>query len=137
MAPQRSYAIAASAAGPLPDAMHIGVDEPTRSFRTAADATGSELLLLGGEGHRVGEDGARTDRFARLEAFGREPWAVESVSYRWSSQDYRPGDGIPYVSRGRRAAPGGYRGAGRWTAHARRSPARSTTRTRSRSFSSL
>ena len=60
---------------------------------------GEELLLVGGEGHGTGTGGNTEERYQRLERFAREHWDVDSVEYRWSSQDNVTSDGLPYVGR--------------------------------------
>lgn len=91
--PLRSYALAGRVGGALPQGMYISVDEPTRSVRSAAGG----WLIVGGEGHKVGHDHDTTQRYAALEAWARERYDVEVVGYRWSAQDYKTADGIPYV----------------------------------------
>jgi glycine/D-amino acid oxidase-like deaminating enzyme/nitrite reductase/ring-hydroxylating ferredoxin subunit len=95
---QRSYAIACRIAGEPPPGMHISGDTPTRSVR-AIPVDGEELLMVGGEGHKTGTGGDTEPRYAALERFAREHWDVESVAYRWSSQDGTTADGMPYVGR--------------------------------------
>jgi glycine/D-amino acid oxidase-like deaminating enzyme/nitrite reductase/ring-hydroxylating ferredoxin subunit len=94
--PQRSYAIACRIAGASPDGMFISADSPTRSVR-AVPLDGEELLLVGGEGHKTGTGGNTEERYRRLEEFARTRWEVESVEYRWSSQDPITADGLPYI----------------------------------------
>jgi glycine/D-amino acid oxidase-like deaminating enzyme/nitrite reductase/ring-hydroxylating ferredoxin subunit len=96
--PQRSYALVCSVDGEPPPGMYISGDSPTRSVR-AVPVGGEEKLLVGGEGHHVGEGGDTEERYAALEAFAREHWAVRSVDYRWSSQDNTTIDTVPYVGR--------------------------------------
>jgi glycine/D-amino acid oxidase-like deaminating enzyme/nitrite reductase/ring-hydroxylating ferredoxin subunit len=96
--PHRSYAIACDVEGEPPSGMHINADSPTRSIR-AVPADGGELLLVGGEGHKVGEGGDTRERYARLEEFARRHWHVRSVDYRWSTQDGITIDGMPYVGK--------------------------------------
>jgi glycine/D-amino acid oxidase-like deaminating enzyme/nitrite reductase/ring-hydroxylating ferredoxin subunit len=96
--PQRSYALLCTIDGTPPPAMYISGDSPTRSVR-AVPVDGDERLLVGGEGHRVGEGGDTEERYRELEAFAREHWAVRSVDYRWSSQDNTTVDTVPYVGR--------------------------------------
>ncbi|HEX2161949.1 MAG TPA: FAD-dependent oxidoreductase [Thermoleophilaceae bacterium] len=95
---QRSYAIACRIAGSPPEGMHISGDSPTRSIR-AIPVGGEELLMVGGEGHKTGTGGDTEQRYAALEQFAREHWDVESVAYRWSTQDGSTLDGMPYVGR--------------------------------------
>jgi glycine/D-amino acid oxidase-like deaminating enzyme/nitrite reductase/ring-hydroxylating ferredoxin subunit len=94
--PERSYAIACRIAGTPPEGMFISAGSPTRSIR-GVPLDGEELLLVGGEGHRTGTGGDTRERYRKLEAFAREHWDVRSVAYRWSAQDNRTLDGVPYV----------------------------------------
>ena len=55
------------------------------------------MLLVGGEGHETGTGGDTRQRYAALERFAAEHWTVESVDYRWSSQDNTTVDQLPYV----------------------------------------
>ena len=97
--PERSYAIACRIAPEQdPDGMYINVGSPTRSVRTARDDEGM-LLLLGGEGHKPGADADTEGRYRALEEFGRRHWQADGAAYRWSTQDYSPLDGVPYVGR--------------------------------------
>jgi glycine/D-amino acid oxidase-like deaminating enzyme/nitrite reductase/ring-hydroxylating ferredoxin subunit len=96
--PQRSYAIACRIAGAPPPGMHISGDSPTRSVR-AVPLGDEELLLVGGEGHKTGAGGDTERRYGALEQFAREHWDVESVAYRWSTQDNSTLDSMPYVGR--------------------------------------
>jgi glycine/D-amino acid oxidase-like deaminating enzyme/nitrite reductase/ring-hydroxylating ferredoxin subunit len=95
---QRSYALVCTIDGAPPPGMYISGDSPTRSVR-GVPVDGDEKLLVGGEGHRVGEGGDTEERYRALEAFAREHWAVRSVDYRWSSQDNTTVDTVPYVGR--------------------------------------
>jgi glycine/D-amino acid oxidase-like deaminating enzyme/nitrite reductase/ring-hydroxylating ferredoxin subunit len=97
--PQRSYAIACRIpAESDPAGMYINVGSPTRSVRTAHDEQGL-LLLLGGEGHKPGDEPDTEARYRALEEFGRRHWGTVDALYRWSTQDYSPLDGVPYVGR--------------------------------------
>ena len=92
----RSYAISARIAGPPPDGMFINPGSPTRSIRAHPHGD-SELLLVGGEGHKVGSGKAQPERYERLVEFASRHWEVQAVEHRWSAQDYSPDDGVPYV----------------------------------------
>lgn len=93
--PLRSYALAVRVAGQRPTGMYISIDEPTRSVRSTADG----WVIVGGEGHKVGHDDDTTERYRALEAWAQERFAVESIGYRWSAQDYKSADGLPYIGR--------------------------------------
>jgi glycine/D-amino acid oxidase-like deaminating enzyme/nitrite reductase/ring-hydroxylating ferredoxin subunit len=94
--PERSYAVAGPARGPVPEGMYLSAGQPTRSIRFHPAAEG-ELVLVGGEGHKVGQGGPTGRRYAALEEFARRHFGVESIDYRWSTQDNMPLDGVPYV----------------------------------------
>lgn len=96
--PQRSYAIACRIAGAPPEGMHISGDSPTRSIR-AIPLADEQLLLVGGESHKTGTGGDTEVHYAELERFAREHWDVQSVAYRWSTQDNSTLDSMPYVGR--------------------------------------
>jgi nitrite reductase/ring-hydroxylating ferredoxin subunit len=76
--------------------MYLSIERPTHSLRTAPDP-GGELLLVGGNGHptgRVDSELGYVDELARW-GIANFPGAVET--HRWSAQDYRSGNLIPFV----------------------------------------
>jgi Rieske Fe-S protein len=95
---ERSYCLAARIEGPPPNGMFISASSPTRSIRSHP-AAGEELLIVGGEGHKVGQGGDHAVRYRRLAAFAEENWSVREVLFRWSSQDNMPADGMPFVGK--------------------------------------
>jgi glycine/D-amino acid oxidase-like deaminating enzyme/nitrite reductase/ring-hydroxylating ferredoxin subunit len=96
--PARSYAMAVrlAAGSPMVQGMYLSADEPTRSLRSAL---GDSVLIVGGEGHKVGQDEDTRRRYAVLEEWARATFAVESVEARWSAQDQMSVDGLPFVGR--------------------------------------
>jgi Rieske Fe-S protein len=94
----RSYLIASQALSVRLDGTFISVDEPMRSI-LAIDVDGSSYVLTGGEGHRAAEAGDAADRYRRLAAFARGRLGVGETSFRWSTQDTMPLDGLPYVGK--------------------------------------
>jgi glycine/D-amino acid oxidase-like deaminating enzyme/nitrite reductase/ring-hydroxylating ferredoxin subunit len=96
MHPERSYCVAARVEGKPPEGMFITASSPTRSIRYHPTDDG-DLLLVGGEGHKVGQGGPTEERYRRLERYARERFEVESFAYRWSTQDNMPIDGAPYI----------------------------------------
>lgn len=94
--PSRSYAMALRLKDELPNGMYLAADQPTRSVRAAE---GNSVLLVGGEGHKVGQEPDTRRRYLALESWARDHWDVAEVMARWSAQDYISVDGMPYVGR--------------------------------------
>lgn len=95
--PKRSYIVAAKIAkDKAPKGMFIGCGEQYRSIRTTPH--GDDLLLLiGGEGHQVGDVTETEERYLALEEYGRKQFGLDSYEYRWSGQDLKSRDGLPYI----------------------------------------
>lgn len=87
-------AAAVTVDGDVPQDMYISVDQPTRSLRTAGDH-----LIVGGEGHKVGEPHDTSEDYRNPESWARQHSAVASVDHRWSAQDWAAADGAPYIGR--------------------------------------
>ena len=92
----RSYIVACPVRDFPADSTFISVDEPLRSMLSVSLA-GTDYVLVGGEGHRVPEDGRPAERFERLAAFARERLGAERPAYSWSTQDAMPVDGLPFA----------------------------------------
>lgn len=99
----RTYVIAlAVAPGYVPHALYWDTAEPYHYVRVARGDDDREVLLVGGEDHRVGQ-GDPAARFPHLEAWARERFpAAEEVVARWSGQIIEPADGLAYIG----AVPG-------------------------------
>jgi glycine/D-amino acid oxidase-like deaminating enzyme/nitrite reductase/ring-hydroxylating ferredoxin subunit len=97
--PKRSYIVAAKIdPSQAPDGMFIGFGDQYRSIRTTPH--GEDLLLLiGGEGHKVGSETETEKRYLALEAYGRERFGIETFEYRWSGQDVKSFDHLPYIGK--------------------------------------
>jgi glycine/D-amino acid oxidase-like deaminating enzyme/nitrite reductase/ring-hydroxylating ferredoxin subunit len=94
--PSRSYALAVRVGGAVPEGMYLSAESPTRSIRP--HLAGEEpLLIIGGEGHKVGQEEDTRRRYEALEEWSRERFDVRSLEYRWSAQDYMPADNVPYI----------------------------------------
>jgi glycine/D-amino acid oxidase-like deaminating enzyme/nitrite reductase/ring-hydroxylating ferredoxin subunit len=103
--PLRSYGIAVRLNQPAPVGMAITVDSPTRSTRPWPGA-GPNGLIVVGAGHETGSVEDTETRYQTLTDWVSETWGVgiEAVEYRWSAQDYKTDDQLPYVGR----APGSH-----------------------------
>lgn len=95
---RRSYALALKIKAAPPSGMYISVDEPTRSYRPCA-TLGPAGIVIGGEGHKPGQDPDTPGRYEALEAWAKSVFDVSSIDYRWSAQDYVTSDGVPFAGR--------------------------------------
>ena len=98
---ERSYVLALDNA-PQVEGMYICAKEGGWSFRNYG-----ELLLMGGENHRSGENG-QGGRYEHLRQKARE-WFPESREVaHWSAQDCITPDGVPYIGRYAASRPNWY-----------------------------
>ncbi len=96
--PERSYLIGARIEHSQdPQGMYIGVGENYRSIRTTPYEDG-RLLIIGGEGHKVGQVSDTEERYLRLEEYARAQFGV-ATAYRWSTQDMVSFDKLPYIGK--------------------------------------
>jgi glycine/D-amino acid oxidase-like deaminating enzyme/nitrite reductase/ring-hydroxylating ferredoxin subunit len=97
--PQRSYLVGGRIdANRAPQGMYISAGANSCSIRTTPTDDGGLLLLVGGEGHKVGKDEATDERYQRLEDYLRSQFGVEPA-YRWSTQDFKSFDKLPYIGK--------------------------------------
>ena len=73
-----------------------------QSAASVADGTAisaaDDILIIGGEDHKTGQEDDGADRFSRLEAWGRERFpAMQEVQFRWSGQVMEPIDGLAFI----------------------------------------
>ncbi len=92
----RSYVLAFRVPGDLLEDMLLSVDRPTRSVRTAPDGD-ARLLLVGGEGHRVGRELSPVARINALTWWAQRAFPGAERTHAWSAQDYASASGIPFV----------------------------------------
>ena len=86
----RDAATANYAVGPQYDTTHVYV--APSDFDTVRAISVLAMLIVGGESHKTGQGGDTMARYRRIEAWARERFDVESVEYRWSTQDYIPAE---------------------------------------------
>ena len=74
--------------------------DPYHYIRLAPlDAT-HDLLIVGGEDHKTGQDDNPESRYERLETWTRKRFALAgTVEYRWSGQIMEPVDGMAFIGR--------------------------------------
>ena len=89
---ERSYVLALENATQM-DGMWIGAGEGAYSFRNYGN-----LLLLGGGGHRCGDNSAG-GKYELLRQKAREWFPQSREIAHWSAQDCMTADGVPYIGR--------------------------------------
>ena len=62
------------------------------------DKPGSDLLIVGGEDHKTGQEDDAAERFARIELWARGKFPrLGQVEYRWSGQVMEPADSVAFI----------------------------------------
>jgi glycine/D-amino acid oxidase-like deaminating enzyme/nitrite reductase/ring-hydroxylating ferredoxin subunit len=80
----------------LQSAVSLANDIATRE--KADDQGLADILIVGGEDHKTGQENDGADRFSRLEAWARERFhAMREVQFRWSGQVMEPIDGLAFI----------------------------------------
>ncbi|MEM1505536.1 FAD-dependent oxidoreductase [Domibacillus sp. 8LH] len=92
----RSYVLAAKTKKAYPGGMYISADQPTRSL-CSATINGEEIVLIGGQSHKVGQGRNTLEHYKALEIFGQQVFGLDKMVYRWSAQDLTTLDKIPYI----------------------------------------
>lgn len=89
---ERSYVLALSGCKKI-EGMYYGIDQGGLSLRQAGD-----VLLLGGSGHRTGQNeyGGAYDTLLRA---AKQYFPEGKEVTRWSAQDCMPHDGIPFIGK--------------------------------------
>jgi glycine/D-amino acid oxidase-like deaminating enzyme/nitrite reductase/ring-hydroxylating ferredoxin subunit len=100
-APYHTYVIAVRVEpGAITPALYWDTDDPYHYVRLHEEATGGELLIVGGEDHKAGQAADADDRYARLVRWTSERFpAAGEVEYRWSGQVMETQDGLAFIGR--------------------------------------
>jgi glycine/D-amino acid oxidase-like deaminating enzyme/nitrite reductase/ring-hydroxylating ferredoxin subunit len=69
-------------------------------LETPDPAASHEILVVGGQDHKTGQDKHPEHRYAEIEDWVRARYPMaEAVQYRWSGEVMEPSDGLPYLGR--------------------------------------
>jgi glycine/D-amino acid oxidase-like deaminating enzyme/nitrite reductase/ring-hydroxylating ferredoxin subunit len=101
-APYLTYVIGlALPAHAVPRALYWDTQDPYHYVRVAdGPQKGRDVLVVGGEDHKTGQQNDAGLRFARLEAWTRQRFPeCGEVLYRWSGQVMEPSDGMALIGR--------------------------------------
>jgi Rieske Fe-S protein len=114
-APYRSFVVGIRvAAGTIPGALYWDVEDPYHYVRLqredkpeheakkpdAAAKQNFEILIVGGEDHKTGQEDDGELRFQRLEAWARLRWPqIQEVIFKWSGQVMESQDHLGFIGR--------------------------------------
>jgi glycine/D-amino acid oxidase-like deaminating enzyme/nitrite reductase/ring-hydroxylating ferredoxin subunit len=98
MGPYREYAVGVTLNGNYPSdgVWWDMLGQEHYSMRTYETSKGKILMVLG-EMHKVGQKENNHECYDNLEKFLRERFDVASVEFKWSAQQFKAADGIPYI----------------------------------------
>jgi len=97
----RSYVIALPIpSGSVPRALYWDTPDPYHYVRVATGPDGSDVLIVGGEDHKTGQEEDSDEPFERLESWTRERFPVNGIrSFSWSGQIIEPVDSLAFIGR--------------------------------------
>jgi glycine/D-amino acid oxidase-like deaminating enzyme/nitrite reductase/ring-hydroxylating ferredoxin subunit len=90
----RTYVIGARLTGTVPTALFWDTADPYHYVRLAGD-----ILIVGGEDHKTGQEDNGADRLRDLESWTRDRFPIGAVEFSWSGQVMEPVDGLGYIGR--------------------------------------
>lgn len=98
LAAYREYAVAVklNSEYPAPGIFWDMIENEHYSMRVYDSPKGKVLMVLG-EMHKTGQKDYNEECFDNLEKFLRDRFDVASVEYKWSAQQFKAADGIPYI----------------------------------------
>lgn len=103
-APYQTYVIGARVPkGSIPRGLYWDTPDPYHYLRIETVGKGAEaydVLIVGGEDHKTGQEDDANKRFAALERWTRHRFSmIESIEYRWSGEVMEPVDGLAFIGR--------------------------------------
>jgi len=112
VSPYRSYVIAARVPrGSIKPALIWDTADPYHYVRVTPDLKDdkSDLLIIGGEDHKVGMKTDQNKLFTKLEAWAKERWPqMGEIEFKWSGQILEPVDYIGFTGRNPNDKPNVY-----------------------------
>jgi nitrite reductase/ring-hydroxylating ferredoxin subunit len=98
--PYRTYVVGMRVPrGAVPRALYWDTPHPYHYVRLQQLGPEHELLIVGGEDHRSGEEDDGQERFTTLEEWTRERFPAGETLFCWSGQVMEPSDGPAFIGR--------------------------------------
>jgi glycine/D-amino acid oxidase-like deaminating enzyme/nitrite reductase/ring-hydroxylating ferredoxin subunit len=100
-APYLTYAIGAAVpAGSITRALYWDTLEAYHYVRLQPSENGQDILIIGGEDHKSGQDDDQQERWHSLETWARERFPmITAIKYRWSGMVMETTDGLAFIGR--------------------------------------
>jgi glycine/D-amino acid oxidase-like deaminating enzyme/nitrite reductase/ring-hydroxylating ferredoxin subunit len=97
--PYRTYVVGlAVPKGSIPEALYWDTLDPYHYVRIASHDDIQDVLIVGGEDHKTGQENDMEKRYAALEEWTRKRFPeAENTLYRWSGQVMEPVDGLAMI----------------------------------------
>jgi glycine/D-amino acid oxidase-like deaminating enzyme/nitrite reductase/ring-hydroxylating ferredoxin subunit len=89
--------------GSVPRGLYWDTPDPYHYLRVETVGKGAnayDVLIVGGEDHKTGQQDDANKRFAALERWTRHRFSmIEGIDYRWSGEVMEPVDGLAFIGR--------------------------------------
>jgi glycine/D-amino acid oxidase-like deaminating enzyme/nitrite reductase/ring-hydroxylating ferredoxin subunit len=97
----RTYVVGfAIPAGVFPSVLLWDLEDPYHYVRVVRNVEGGDVVIVGGEDHKTGQEENPGARFARLSEWARRHFhGLGDVKFRWSGQVMEPVDGLAFIGR--------------------------------------
>ncbi|HEU4592953.1 MAG TPA: FAD-dependent oxidoreductase [Steroidobacteraceae bacterium] len=84
----------------FPSVLLWDLADPYHYVRVVRKVDGHDVLIVGGEDHKTGQEDDPAERFARLADWARDRFeGLGEARFRWSGQVMEPVDGLAYIGR--------------------------------------
>lgn len=93
----RSYLLAFPITDSFDENMMMISNEKNAHSMRFSNTDGENYLLVGGGGHKVGQADSEMESYQQLVNFAKNNFALDEPAFKWSAQDYRSLDKIPYI----------------------------------------
>jgi glycine/D-amino acid oxidase-like deaminating enzyme/nitrite reductase/ring-hydroxylating ferredoxin subunit len=84
----------------FPSVLLWDLADPYHYVRVVRNVDGHDVLIVGGEDHKTGQEEDPAERFTRLTTWARDRFeGLGEARFRWSGQVMEPVDGLAYIGR--------------------------------------